>query len=206
MLCSGSGRNANQSASKILLGIIRLHRRRTGRGIANSRHSKPKVANRCRHAANIAFDLINIFLYVIARKVAFRDKLRCFVVSCANGRYFGAPPPPPPPFGPLRRPWTFYIFRDIYFGYFAKRFPCVLWDSFNFFCASFFVFLSKLCVREMYGMSVNILPLFTSISENTCQLSLTMCSDMETYQFLVDVFSKDLVHPQGVQAGKRQRT
>ena len=36
---------------------------------ANARHSKPKVASRCRHAANIAFDLFNIFLYVIARKV-----------------------------------------------------------------------------------------------------------------------------------------
>ena len=35
----------------------------------NARHSKPKVASRCRHAANIAFDLFNIFLYVIARKV-----------------------------------------------------------------------------------------------------------------------------------------
>ena len=41
---------------------------------ANARHSKPKVASRCRHAANIAFDLFNIFLYVIARIVAFRDK------------------------------------------------------------------------------------------------------------------------------------
>ena len=40
---------------------------------ANARHSKPKVASRCKHAANykfdIAFDLFNIFLYVIARKV-----------------------------------------------------------------------------------------------------------------------------------------
>ena len=35
---------------------------------ANARHSKPKVASRCRHAANIAFDLFNISLYVIARK------------------------------------------------------------------------------------------------------------------------------------------
>ena len=36
---------------------------------ANARHSKPKAASRCRHAANIAFDLFNIFLYVIACKV-----------------------------------------------------------------------------------------------------------------------------------------
>ena len=36
---------------------------------ANAHHSKPKVASRCRHAANIAFDLFNIFLYVIACKV-----------------------------------------------------------------------------------------------------------------------------------------
>ena len=61
-----------------------IHRRRTGRGRgalaphffadgiflhANARHFKPKVASRCRHAANIAFDLFNISLYVIARKV-----------------------------------------------------------------------------------------------------------------------------------------
>ena len=32
-------------------------------------HANAKVASRCRHAANIAFDLFNIILYVIARKV-----------------------------------------------------------------------------------------------------------------------------------------
>ena len=32
-------------------------------------HANTKVASRCRHAANIAFDLFNIILYVIARKV-----------------------------------------------------------------------------------------------------------------------------------------
>ena len=36
---------------------------------AKARHSKQKVASRCRHVANIAFDLFNIFLYVIAHKV-----------------------------------------------------------------------------------------------------------------------------------------
>ena len=75
------------------------HRRRTGRGRgggggacpstflqmvffvhANARHSKPKVASRCRHAANIAFDLFNIFLYVIARKVR-KCPLSPFVTS-----------------------------------------------------------------------------------------------------------------------------
>ena len=75
-----------------------MHRRRTGRGSApsspppptflqiifflhaNARHSKPKVASRCRHAANIAFDLLNIFLYVIARKVR-KCPLSPFVTS-----------------------------------------------------------------------------------------------------------------------------
>ena len=76
-----------------------MHRRRTGRGRgggacpppptflqmvfflhANARHSKPKVASRCRHAANIAFDLFNIFLYVIARKVR-KCPLSPFVTS-----------------------------------------------------------------------------------------------------------------------------
>ena len=47
---------------------------------ANARHSKPKVANRCRHAANTAFDLFNIFLYVIARKVR-KCPLSPFVTS-----------------------------------------------------------------------------------------------------------------------------
>ena len=47
---------------------------------ANARHSKPKVASRCRHAANIAFDLFNIFLYVIARKVR-KCPLSPFVAS-----------------------------------------------------------------------------------------------------------------------------
>ena len=47
---------------------------------ANVRHSKPKVASRCRHAANIAFDLFNIFLYVIARKVQ-KCPLSPFVTS-----------------------------------------------------------------------------------------------------------------------------
>ena len=32
-------------------------------------HANAKVASRCRHAANKAFDLFNIILYVIARKV-----------------------------------------------------------------------------------------------------------------------------------------
>ena len=32
-------------------------------------HANAKVASRCRHAVNIAFDLFNIILYVIARKV-----------------------------------------------------------------------------------------------------------------------------------------
>ena len=32
-------------------------------------HANAKVASRCRHAANKAFDLFNIFIYVIARKV-----------------------------------------------------------------------------------------------------------------------------------------
>ena len=36
---------------------------------ANARNSKPKVTSRRRHTANIAFDLFNIFLHVIARKV-----------------------------------------------------------------------------------------------------------------------------------------
>ena len=75
-----------------------IHRRRTGRGrgdacpppptflqmvfflYANARHSKPKVASRCRHAANIAFDLFNIFLYVIARKVR-KCPMSSFVTS-----------------------------------------------------------------------------------------------------------------------------
>ena len=63
---------------------------------ANARYSKPKVASRCRHAANIAFDLFNISLYVIARKVRkcplspFVTSNVFFVVSCANGRHFGA--------------------------------------------------------------------------------------------------------------------
>ena len=47
---------------------------------ANARHSKPKVASKCRHAANIAFDLFNIFLYVIARKVR-KCPLSPFVTS-----------------------------------------------------------------------------------------------------------------------------
>ena len=77
---------------------VQCHRRRTGRGRggacppiphffadgiflhANARHSKPKVASRCRHAANIAFDLFNIFLYVIARKVR-KCPLSPFVTS-----------------------------------------------------------------------------------------------------------------------------
>ena len=74
------------------------HRRRTGRGRGgrlpppptflqmvfflhvNAWHSKPKVTSRCRHAANIAFDLFNIFLYVIARKVR-KSPLSPFVTS-----------------------------------------------------------------------------------------------------------------------------
>ena len=78
------------------------HKRRTGRGRgegggggachphffadgifflhANARHSKPKVASRCRHTANIAFDLFNIFLYVIPRKVR-KCPLSPFVTS-----------------------------------------------------------------------------------------------------------------------------
>ena len=47
---------------------------------ANARHSKPKVASGCRHTANIAFDLFNIFLYVIARKVR-KCPLSPFVTS-----------------------------------------------------------------------------------------------------------------------------
>ena len=47
---------------------------------ANARHSKPKVASRCRNAANIAFDLLNIFLYVITRKVR-KCPLSPFVTS-----------------------------------------------------------------------------------------------------------------------------
>ena len=46
----------------------------------NARHSKPKVASRCRHTANIAFGLFNIFLYVIARKVP-KCPLSPFVTS-----------------------------------------------------------------------------------------------------------------------------
>ena len=46
----------------------------------NAWHSKPKVTSRCRHAANIAFDLFNIFLYVIARKVR-KSPLSPFVTS-----------------------------------------------------------------------------------------------------------------------------
>ena len=72
-----------------------IHGRRTGRGSApppphifadciflhaNARHSKPKVASRCKHAANIAFDLFNFFLYVIARKVR-KCPLSPFVTS-----------------------------------------------------------------------------------------------------------------------------
>ena len=86
---------------------VNEHRRRTGRGRggrfpptlesggqpppptflqmvfflhANARHSKPKVASGCRHTANIAFDLFNIFLYVIARKVR-KCPLSPFVTS-----------------------------------------------------------------------------------------------------------------------------
>ena len=47
---------------------------------ANARHSKPKVASRCGHAANIAFDLFNFFFYVIARKVR-KCPLSPFVTS-----------------------------------------------------------------------------------------------------------------------------
>ena len=47
---------------------------------ANARHSRPKVASRCRHTANIAFDLFNIFLYVIPRKVR-KCPLSPFVTS-----------------------------------------------------------------------------------------------------------------------------
>ena len=47
---------------------------------ANAQHSKPKVASRCRHAANKAFDLFNIFLYVIAHKVR-KCPLSPFVTS-----------------------------------------------------------------------------------------------------------------------------
>ena len=47
---------------------------------ANARHSKPKVASRCRHTANVAFDLFNIFLYVIPRKVR-KCSLSPFVTS-----------------------------------------------------------------------------------------------------------------------------
>ena len=41
---------------------------------ANARHSKPKVASRCRHAANMAFDLFNMFVSPKMPIVAFRDK------------------------------------------------------------------------------------------------------------------------------------
>ena len=51
-----------------------------GQGGGNARHSKPKLASRCRHAANIAFDLFNFFLYVIARKVR-KCPLSPFVTS-----------------------------------------------------------------------------------------------------------------------------
>ena len=47
---------------------------------ANARHSKRKVASRCRHAVNIEFDLFNIFLFVIARKVR-KCPLSPFVTS-----------------------------------------------------------------------------------------------------------------------------
>ena len=75
-----------------------IHRRRTGRGRGgacpppplfcrwffffhvNAWHSKPNVASRCRHAANIAFDLFNIFLYVISCKVR-KCPLSPFVTS-----------------------------------------------------------------------------------------------------------------------------
>ena len=43
-------------------------------------HANAKVASRCRHAVNIAFDLFNIFLYVIARKVG-KCPLSPFVTS-----------------------------------------------------------------------------------------------------------------------------
>ena len=102
---------------------------------ANARHSKPKVASRCRHAAKIAFDL-----YVIARKVRKCPLLpfvtSYIVLSClvrmadilarlvqkadslsalqlsevlfVKHTYNLSPPPPstpPQPFGPLRHPW-----------------------------------------------------------------------------------------------------
>ena len=51
---------------------------------AKARHSKPKVASRCRHATNykfdIAFDSFDAFLYVIARKVR-KCPLSPFVTS-----------------------------------------------------------------------------------------------------------------------------
>ena len=47
---------------------------------ANAQHSKPKVASRCRHTANIAFDLFNIFLNMIPRKVG-KCPLSSFVTS-----------------------------------------------------------------------------------------------------------------------------
>ena len=58
--------------------------RKGGGGGGGGGRSKPKVASRCRHAASykfdIAFDLFNIFLYVIARKVR-KCPLSPFVTS-----------------------------------------------------------------------------------------------------------------------------
>ena len=59
-------------------------RTRKGGGGGGGGRPKPKVASRCRHAASykfdIAFDLFNIFLYVIARKVR-KCPLSPFVTS-----------------------------------------------------------------------------------------------------------------------------
>ena len=59
LLCIGDGRGgaggslAPPPPPTFLQMVFFLH--------ANARHSKKKVASRCRHAANIAFDLFNIF-------------------------------------------------------------------------------------------------------------------------------------------------
>ena len=68
----GRGRGALPPPPTFLQMVFFLH--------AKAWHSKQKVASRCRHVANIAFDLFNIFLYVIAHKVQ-KCPLSPFVTS-----------------------------------------------------------------------------------------------------------------------------
>ena len=72
LAADGEGQSGGGGGALFFADNIFLH--------ANARHSKPKVASRCRHAVNIAFDLLNIILYVIARKVQ-KCPLSPFVTS-----------------------------------------------------------------------------------------------------------------------------